>query len=514
MDSLAKKHNRRDVRKALENLPKELDDTYSEAMQRIQSQDEEDAKLAKQVLFWISYAFRPLTISQVRHALAVEPGNITFDEDALPDEDVLVSVCAGLVAVDQKSNIIRLVHYTTQQYFGRFRTALFPDAQTSIATTCLTYVSFDAFAEGYCRSDQEMETRMHKYPLLEYAAQHWGVHAREGPEEAIQERVLKFLENNSKLMCSIQVMRLPGYRYPGYSQEFPKHVTGLHLVAYIGLTKIIWLLLEREGVDINSKDSDGRTALSWAAESGHEAVVRLLLEHKADVDAKANYGRTALHRAAGSGHEAVVRLLLEHKVDVDAKDKDGWTALFWAAGGGHEAVVRLLLEHKADVNAKDKDGKMVLFRAAGSGHEAVVRLLLEHKADVDTKIIYGGTVLHWAAGNGHEAIVRLLLEHKADVDAKDEDGGTALYWAARDGHETVVQLLLEHKADVDAKDEDGGTALYRAAGNGHEAVVRLLLDHKADVNTEDEDGETALHRAAGSGHEAVVRLLEARKASR
>jgi ankyrin repeat protein len=51
-----------------------------------------------------------------------------------------------------------------------------------------------------------------------------------------------------------------------------------------------------------------------AAEKGHEAVVRLLLEAKADVDAKIeSYGETALQLAAEEGHEAVVRLLLEAK---------------------------------------------------------------------------------------------------------------------------------------------------------------------------------------------------------
>ena len=37
-----------------------------------------------------------------------------------------------------------------------------------------------------------------------------------------------------------------------------------------------------------------------------------------DIDAKDDDGRTALHSAADSQHEAEVRLLLKHKVDVDA----------------------------------------------------------------------------------------------------------------------------------------------------------------------------------------------------
>ena len=51
--------------------------------------------------------------------------------------------------------------------------------------------------------------------------------------------------------------------------------------------------------------------------NGHEAVVRLLLEHKADVDAKDQYGKTALYRATLYRHETVVRLLQSTKHPVN-----------------------------------------------------------------------------------------------------------------------------------------------------------------------------------------------------
>src|SRR5579862_6055750 len=117
MDSLAKKLDRRDVRIALKNLPRELNGTYDEAVRRIRSQDEEEVKVAQQVLYWISYAFRRLTIREIQHALAVEPGDLSFDGDAVSDEDVLVSVCAGSVTIDQETGTIRLVHDTAQEYF-------------------------------------------------------------------------------------------------------------------------------------------------------------------------------------------------------------------------------------------------------------------------------------------------------------------------------------------------------------------------------------------------------------
>ena len=46
---------------------------------------------------------------------------------------------------------------------------------------------------------------------------------------------------------------------------------------------------------------------------------------------------------ARSGHEAVVKLLLE-KADIESKPSNGQMPLLWAAKSRHEAVVKLLLE--------------------------------------------------------------------------------------------------------------------------------------------------------------------------
>jgi hypothetical protein len=202
IDSLAREDNRKGVRKALKNLPEELNETYDNAMQRIQSQSHQQVKRAEQVLSRISYAVRPLTIKEIQCALAVEPEDTEMDEEALPDENLLVSVCAGLVTIDRESNVIRLVHYTTQEHFERIRINRFPKAQIEIARTCLTYLLFDVFAEGPCFSGEYMDTRLRENPLLRYAAMHWGDHACGDPEQMVPELILKFLREKSKLSCS------------------------------------------------------------------------------------------------------------------------------------------------------------------------------------------------------------------------------------------------------------------------------------------------------------------------
>ena len=50
---------------------------------------------------------------ELYHALAIEPGDKALNTDNVDEVEDIISVCAGLVTVDEESNIIRLVHYTT-----------------------------------------------------------------------------------------------------------------------------------------------------------------------------------------------------------------------------------------------------------------------------------------------------------------------------------------------------------------------------------------------------------------
>ncbi len=129
-------------------------------------------------LSWIVCAKRPLTTLELRHALAVEDGDLELGEDNLHETEEVVSVCAGLVTVDEESDNIRLVHYTTQKYFERTQTRWFPQAQTAIATTCVIYLSFDAFKTGSRPTDEDFDARLRLNPLYHYAASNWGDYVR------------------------------------------------------------------------------------------------------------------------------------------------------------------------------------------------------------------------------------------------------------------------------------------------------------------------------------------------
>lgn len=83
--------------------------------------------------------------------------------------------------------------------------------------------------------------------------------------------------------------------------------------------------LARPGVDANAADEEGRTALHWAADGGHEDAAAALLAAGAAADARDEEGQTPLHYAATVEAPGVCALLLEAGADPEAEDRDGDT---------------------------------------------------------------------------------------------------------------------------------------------------------------------------------------------
>ncbi len=112
-----------------------------------------------------------------------------------------------------------------------------------------------------------------------------------------------------------------------------------------------------------------------AATSGRVEVVRDLLGQGVDVNSKNPAGRTALMGAAANGNIRTVRALLGAGADVNATDAQGGTALMAASAFGFSIIVEQLITLGADVNIKDKGGNSALSMATKGKHEEVVTLL-------------------------------------------------------------------------------------------------------------------------------------------
>ncbi len=71
------------------------------------------------------------------------------------------------------------------------------------------------------------------------------------------------------------------------------------------------------GVDVRSVDSDGLTALHYAAIYGHAQVAAVLLEVGVDIDARHPHDWTALNMAADCGNIEIIIMLVKEGADLD-----------------------------------------------------------------------------------------------------------------------------------------------------------------------------------------------------
>ncbi|MBI3583277.1 MAG: ankyrin repeat domain-containing protein [Nitrospinae bacterium] len=182
--------------------------------------------------------------------------------------------------------------------------------------------------------------------------------------------------------------------------------------------------LLQKGVDINTKDTDGNTALIWASRNGQKACIQKLVEKGATIDEKNGIGETALIIASRSGYKDIVELLIKNAADVNLKTNDGNTAFTFASYNGHVEVVDIL-KKSGVVPIKYQDPEIL--KAAFFGDVNTLRALLKKGVSPNTTSIVGGeTPLMYAIGRNHIECIELLLEFGADVNRKDSNGHTAI----------------------------------------------------------------------------------------
>jgi uncharacterized protein len=133
----------------------------------------------------------------------------------------------------------------------------------------------------------------------------------------------------------------------------------------------------RDAATVNSRSSDGFTALHFACYFGQPEAARLLIEKGAAVDAvSSNPMRLMpLHSAASVRNLEAARLLLEHGAPVNARQQGGWVPIHAAAQNGDRAMVELLLQRGADSKLANDEGKTPAAVAREKGHAEIAALL-------------------------------------------------------------------------------------------------------------------------------------------
>ena len=256
------------------------------------------------------------------------------------------------------------------------------------------------------------------------------------------------------------------------------------------------------GVDVNTVDSDGTTALMHSVIESDVKMMKLLIDHGANVNAKNASDSTALMYAATN--LAKTRLLVDAGADVNATNKRGATPMSVAVTSfGSTAVLKLLTSK----GAKPEDRLMAL--AASKGDLEAIQFLLSIGVPPGDST---GAAISAAITARCEACARLLVEKGAPASGVRPNGGGVLNDTAKRAMPELSQFLLGHGASLESKDREGFTLLIQAVLSmepppARDQMVQWLLSKGIDPNAKNDRGETAYQLAARMGITSTMDLL-------
>lgn len=172
-------------------------------------------------------------------------------------------------------------------------------------------------------------------------------------------------------------------------------------------------------------------------------VVSLLeREHRAkpDLIQASEYGRSALSYAAEGGHQKAVDWLLSHGANWDG------SSLHHLAVEGHLELLRQALESGLSPQ-EPHFGRLALAEAASKSQLESMAILVAFGASIVEADEFRTTALHGAARGKSLTALDWLIARGADLEARDTLGCTPLWVAVGSGEQSTVDRLLAAGAD-------------------------------------------------------------------
>ncbi len=300
-----------------------------------------------------------------------------------------------------------------------------------------------------------------------------------------------------------------------------------------------------QGMDVDTRDKEGVSAVLRAANAQKPQAVRFLLEAGASIDARDLSGRSLVHLAAAyPGTLGMLDEFLSRGLTVDDQFEGGVTPLMSALLRGHLEGAWALLERGADPCLRDAEGDTCVihmldgiyaFRSGEPNRESLDLLqeLLRRGVDVHARGRYGRDAMSIAASRGLGPALAMLQRHGARVADHIGTDPTLLQQAWMGRHADEAKWLLEQGAVLDfhsavalgrcqevsaALEKDPallhssfkplrtaplGLALYQ----GQPDLVRLLLKNGADPNGPDPAGGALPNAVRHLADAAILELL-------
>jgi hypothetical protein len=343
----------KDIKEALNRLPKDLDETYSRMLSQI-SDIYVDA--AYTILQWLAFSNRPLRLIEAAEVVVFTEGPsldcerypVSSDPTNRFDPQHIRAILSGLVTVSSldgrvntgQDGVITFAHFSVKEYLEcnrvepkRFR-LLESAAHWFILKSCLAYIHrYDNRPSKEASSEQ--------LPLLLYACKYWPHHAialyrREDQAVGRIAELLTIHKGPTLILSTRVALGLKNHQFQETLSPI-LHYWFQYLEGGNSFTELTF-------------DFESDLALHSASNTGKKELVKLLLDCGTDVNKVDRWKRTALHRAARNGHGPVVKLLLQNGADIEKKEDGKGTPLASAIENGYDVVIKLLLMKGAKVN--------------------------------------------------------------------------------------------------------------------------------------------------------------------
>ncbi|KAH6902525.1 hypothetical protein BKA70DRAFT_1434840 [Coprinopsis sp. MPI-PUGE-AT-0042] len=306
-----------DMEETLEGFPTDINLIYMKTWERILAQGPKQSNLAKLVLLWVTHARGEMTVDLLRRAVATSPETYAFDTKRMVPEALLLSVCCGLVSVDKKTEIIRLIHYTTRDAILPKVLEIFPCPHAILAHVCIAHLTNCGFQNHSLdgpRGDLIDPLEHHNNNLLTYAHRSWAHHSRE-------------CGGHTSVMVAVSELVLNCRTFPLDASQYQVDFGGpLHIAAVYSFEDLIPQAAQLHSPNVQTANSRA-SPLMLAVKIGHLACAKTLLSLPGiDANLRDVSGETALMKAAENGHIECVQLLVEAPgIDINARDNEGWT---------------------------------------------------------------------------------------------------------------------------------------------------------------------------------------------
>jgi ankyrin repeat protein len=175
-----------------------------------------------------------------------------------------------------------------------------------------------------------------------------------------------------------------------------------------------------EGVDINSRNKQKRTAILIAAMNRQYEVVKFLVDAGADIDLQDQTCLNPFLHGCIQGDLKLVKLMTSAGANIELLTRFGGVGITPASEKGHVEVVRELLT-MTDINVNHTNYcgwtpliEAIILNDGGKKQQEVIKLLLEHGADPHMVDKYGCSPLELARRKGYTDIEQILIEAGAE----------------------------------------------------------------------------------------------------